>query len=89
MSDQPPLPSDWAAYLPLVTTLVRNLLAAAGGMGFTWALTVNASQIQMSVSAAMMVAAALWGAYQKIASLRALSKAAAQPAGIAPPKLPA
>lgn len=83
------LPSAWAAYLPLATSLVRTLLAAAGGVGFTWAMTVNADQVQMGVSAAMIAAAALWSFWQKIQSLRALRAAAAQPAGVPAPKLPA
>ena len=83
------IPSAWQAYLPLVTSLVRTLLAAAGGVGFTWALTVNADQVQMAASAAMLVAAGVWSFYQKVASLRALRKAAANPPGVTPPKLPA
>lgn len=82
MSDpyQPELPSAWAAYLPLITSLVRHLLGILGGAGFTWALTVNADQLQMAVSAAMMAAAAIWSFYQKIQSMRAARKAAAQSA---------
>lgn len=89
MSDVPALPSAWSAYLPLVTSLVRALLAAAGGAGFTWALAVNASQVQMAVTAAMMAAAAIWGFWQKIQATRALRKASVQPAGVPPPQLPA
>lgn len=83
------IPSAWQAYLPLVTSLVRTLLAAAGGVGFTWALTVNADQVQMAVSAAMLAAAGIWSCYQKIRALQALRKAAANPPGVTPPKLPA
>lgn len=86
---EPELPSAWSAYLPLVTSLVRTLLAAAGGVGFTWALTVNADQIQMAVSAAMMAAAALWSFWQKIQSMRALRRAAMNPPSAPTPKLPA
>lgn len=89
MSDVPALPSAWAAYLPLVTSLVRTLLAAAGGVGFTWALAVNADQLQMGVSAAMIAASGIWATYQKIQAMRALRRAADQPAGLAPPQLPA
>lgn len=87
--NEPTLPSAWSAYLPLVTALVRTLLGVAGGAGFTWALTVNADQVQMGVSAAMMAAAAIWSFWQKIQAMRALRRAAANPEGITPPKLPA
>lgn len=89
MSDLPSIPSAWQAYLPLVTSLVRTLLAAAGGVGFTWAYSVTADQVQMAVSAAMMVAAGVWSFYQKVQATRALRKAAANPPGVTPPKLPA
>lgn len=87
MDDQ--LPDTWAAYLPLVTSLVRTLLAAAGGVGVTWALAVNADQVQMAVSAAMIAAAALWSFWQKIQSMRALRQAAWNPPSAPTPKLPA
>jgi len=90
MSDDPTqLPSAWAAYLPLITTLVRTSLAVAGGVGFTWALTVNADQVQMGVSAAMILASAVWSFWQKVQAMRALRTAAASPAGTPAPKLPA
>ena len=87
MDDQ--LPSEWAAYLPLVTSLVRTILGVLGGAGFTWALTVNGDQLQMGVSAAMMTAAALWSFYQKIQAMRALRRAATAPQTTVTPKLPA
>lgn len=83
------LPSAWAAYLPLVTGLVRAILAAAGGAGFTWALAVNADQIQMAVSGAMILASALWSFWQKLQAMRALRRAATSPMTAPTPKLPA
>lgn len=83
------LPSGWDAYVPLVTSLVRHLLTVLGGAGFTWALTVNASQVQMGVSAAMVLVGGVWSIWQKIQSQRALQKAAAAPAMMPAPKLPA
>lgn len=83
------IPSAWAVYLPLIAALARTLLAAAGGVGFTWALTVNADQVQMAVSAAMAVAAAVWSLVQKVQATRALRIAAANPPGVTAPKLPA
>lgn len=65
-----PLPSGWSDYIPILTGFARAVLATLGGAGFTWALAVNASQIQMAVSAAMMLAAAGWSAWQKIDALR-------------------
>lgn len=79
----------WQAYLPLATALARHLLGAAGAAGFTWALSVTASQTEMAVSAAMMAAAGIWSFYQKVRATRALRAAAVAPAGAAPPKLPA
>lgn len=81
--------SAWSDYVPLVTTLLRQVLMAAGAAGFTWALTVNASQIQMAVSAALVVASAVWSFIQKIKAKHALRVAAASPATSAAPKLPA
>ena len=90
MSDNPGvMPDSWSVYVPLVTSLVRSLLGIAGGAGFTWALAVNASQVQMAVSAAMMAGAAIWSFWQKIQAQRALNKAAAAPAHTAPTTLPA
>ncbi len=89
MTDQPALPSAWQAYFPLVTSLVRTLLAVAGSAGFTWALSVTASQVEMAVSAAMILAAAVWSFWQKVEAMRALRRAAANPVGAAVPKLPA
>lgn len=78
------LPSGWAPYIPLVTAFARTVLTAAGGVGFTWALTVNADQIQMAVSAAAVVVGAGWSLWQKISAMRALAKAAASPPHVAP-----
>lgn len=80
---------DWTPYVPILTALVRTVLAALGGVGLTWALAVNANQVQMGVSAAMVVGAAGWAAWQKIAAVRALRIAAMQPASAPVPKLPA
>jgi ABC-type nickel/cobalt efflux system permease component RcnA len=83
------LPSAWEAYLPLVTSLVRTLLATAGGVGFTWAMSVTADQAEMAVSAAMIAAAAIWSFWQKVRAMQALRTAAENPPSITAPKLPA
>ncbi len=88
MTDKFEAPAEWAPYLPMVISFARTVLAALGGVGFTWALTVNGDQMQMAVTAAMMVAAAGWSLYQKIRAQRALRQAAAAPAGSPPPQLP-
>jgi len=92
MSDNPlasQIPPGLAAYLPIAAGAARTILAALGSAGFTWALAVNADQVQMAVSLAMVLAAALWSGWQKIKAMRALQTAAANPAGIPAPKLPA
>jgi ABC-type nickel/cobalt efflux system permease component RcnA len=88
-TDPDALPSAWQAYLPLVTSLVRSVLGVLGGAGFTWALTVNDSQLQMIVSALMVLAAAVWSFYQKLQAQRALREAAVAPASAPAPHLPA
>lgn len=76
MSDLPPVPDSWSVYVPILAGFARAVLAALGGVGFTWALAVNADQVQMGVSAAMMLAAAGWSAWQKIAAIRKAHQAA-------------
>lgn len=90
MSNLPPgaVPDDWGVYLPVFMGLLRTVLGVFGGAGFTWAVGVTDSQIQMVVSALMILAAAGWSAYQKISANRALRHAAAAPAGVAKPPLP-
>lgn len=82
------IPSAWSAYVPILTGLARGLLTMAGGLGFMHAQTVTASQVEMGVSAAMAVSGMVWGAWQKIATQRALHKAATNPAGMAAPAVP-
>lgn len=65
------IPSAWSAYVPILAGLGRGLLSALGGIGCTWAYTVNASEIQMGVSAALIVVSLIWTAVQKIQALRA------------------
>lgn len=89
MPEDSQITSGWAPYLPLIASLIRTLLTVAGGAGFTWALTVNADQIQMAVSSAAALAGAVWSIVQKIRAQRALQVAAANPATATPPKLPA
>lgn len=83
------LPQSWQDYVPFVTSVVRQLLTLAGGAGFTWALTVNASQVQMGVSAAMVATSVIWSQWQKLRAKQALRRAAAAPAMMPAPKLPA
>jgi len=87
--DTAKLPDTWQAYLPLATALARTLLATAGGVGFTWAQAVTADQVQMGVSAAMILAAGLWSLWQKIQAQRALRQASTNPISAPTPKLPA
>lgn len=92
MSDDPlasQIPSAWAVYVPIATGVARTLLAAAGSAGFTWAKAVTGDQVQMYVSLAMIVAAGVLSAWQKIKAARALRTAAANPPGMTAPKLPA
>lgn len=70
MTDMNQIPSAWSAYMPILAGLFRAVLAALGAAGFTWASAVTGSQIEMAVGVAMMLAAAVWSAYQKIVSLR-------------------
>ncbi len=58
-------------YLPIVAGVFRAVVSIASGFGFTWALTVNGSQVQMAATAAVGVAMVLWSAYQKVAAIRA------------------
>lgn len=83
------IPTDWVPYLPIAMSAVRGALYLAAGAGITHAQTVTASQLEMAVSAAMALAGLAWSVWQKIKATRALRIAAAQPAGITPPKLPA
>ena len=83
------IPPAWQVYVPIATALARGLLNVAGGIGFTWALTVNASELQMGVSAAMIVFSLLWSAWQKVQSARAINVAASNPKNAPAPKLPA
>lgn len=83
------LPKGWSVYVPLLTSLVRDVLTVLGAAGFTWALTVNASQIQMAVSVALILVSAGWSFVQKVRAQRALVVAAKMPPGLPAPKLPA
>jgi hypothetical protein len=65
------VPSAWSAYLPILAGLFRAVLAALGGLGFAWASAVTGSQIEMAAGAAMMLGAAGWSAWQKVAAIRA------------------
>jgi len=62
-------------YLPIVAGVFRGVVSLSSAFGFTWALTVNGSQIQMAATAAVGVAMVLWSAYQKITSVRAARRA--------------
>lgn len=81
-------PKEWAVYLPLVTDLLRKLLAIAGGLGFGWASFVSGSQVEMIASALLALVSVGWGFYQKVTAQRAISAAAANDPGMTPPRLP-
>ena len=83
------VPTAWQVYIPMLTSLARDALNLAGSAGFTWALTVNASQVQMGVCAAMIVASVVWGKIQKYQAQKAINTAAASPKNAPAPKLPA
>lgn len=82
------LPDTWTPYVPIVTSLVRALLNSLGGAGFTWALAVNDNHVQMVVSAAMVLTAAGWAAWQKVKAQRVINAAAHAPSTSVPPALP-
>lgn len=82
------MPDTWTPYVPIIASLARTVLGSLGGAGFTWALAVNADQVQMAVSAAMVLAAAAWAAWQKVKAQRALNAAARSPSMSVPPALP-
>lgn len=88
MSDLPQIPSAWEDYRPLITKLVRHALGAAGGAGLGWANGVTGSQVEMAVSLIMIAASGLWSLWQGVATKRALRVAAANPAGMPPPRVP-
>ncbi|HEX5321656.1 MAG TPA: hypothetical protein VFW46_21030 [Stellaceae bacterium] len=84
-----PIPAGWQVYVPMLTSLIRDILNILGAGGFTWALTVNGSQVQMAVSVALVLVASVWGKIQKAQANRALEVAANNPKGAPAPKLPA
>lgn len=65
------IPSAWNAYLPILAGFFRAVLAALGGIGITWASAVTGSQIEMAAGAALMIVAAGWSFWQKVAAMRA------------------
>lgn len=71
------LPSGWSIYGPILSGVVRAVLAALGGFGLAWAQNVSGSQIEMSVSAILMIAAAGWSIWQKIQAHRVAMRQAA------------
>lgn len=78
MSDQVIVqpPSAWAEYSPIITGLIRTVLAALGAAGFTWAQSVTGSQVEMMVSAALVLIAGGWSVWQKIDAVRQARKLA-------------
>lgn len=89
MSEKIALPESWKDYIPLVTSLVRWFLAAAGSAGVMWAQTVTADQTTQIVGILMMAASGVWSIVQKFQAAKALRVAAANPAGATAPNLPA
>jgi hypothetical protein len=82
------IPPAWEIYLPHIASLVRLTLSVLGSAGFTRALTVTASEIEMAVSIGMILVAGIWGLIQKSRADRALQQAAASPGGSVAPRLP-
>jgi hypothetical protein len=82
------VPTAWQVYIPMLTSLARDGLNLAGTAGFTWALGVNGSQVEMAVSAVLIVTGVVWGKIQKWQAQKALNVAAASPAGTTAPALP-
>lgn len=77
MMDIEPTPDEWKVYVPILTGFLRAVLAALGAANFTWAQAVSADQIQMIVGVVLMVVAAVWSAWQKIAAVRTARRQAA------------
>jgi hypothetical protein len=96
------LPSAWQAYGPILAGVIRALLAAAGAAGFMWAQTVTGDQVEAVVGALVIVAAAVWSAWQKIKQIRDArrlataaavqsahaTQAAGEPVAVIPPSPP-
>lgn len=77
MSDAELVPSTPnPSYVAIAAGVIRGLLQIASGVGFAWALTVNASQIQMAATALVMLLTLVWSVWQKIAQARAQHAAA-------------
>lgn len=83
------MPTDEnTALIPIVAGMVRQIGAAASGLGFGWGVFVSGDKATMIASAGVGIATAVWSAYQKIKSIVALRRAAAAPAGSVAPSLP-
>jgi hypothetical protein len=57
----------WAVYVPIITGLLRTVMAAMGG---DWALSANSSQVQSVAGAIVVLLAAGWSAWHKIDAAR-------------------
>lgn len=83
------VPSTWQPYVPLIASLLRDVLKIGGAFGLTWSATVTDSQIT-TISSALAVAVGVgWSLIQKRRADAALKVAAENPAGLPAPKLPA
>jgi hypothetical protein len=76
-------------YVQIAAGVIRGLLQIASGVGFTWALTVNGSQVQMAATAAVMTGTLIWSAWQKFSAARKLHQAALASASKRKPVEPA
>lgn len=83
------VPTAWQLYIPMLTSLARDCLTAAGTFGWTWALGVTGSQVEMGVSVILICISVVWGKVQKYRAQQALNVAASRPAGAQPTSLPA
>ena len=88
MSDDYTVPPGWTPYIPILTGVIRALLAFVGGLGFAWANAVSGSQIEMIASSIMLLAAIAWTAIQKVQTIRKLQKAAVSKPSTVTPTVP-
>lgn len=89
MSYQFPVPTPLIPWVPLITNAARDILKIAGAGGLTWAQTVSDSDLTRAISASLLAVGMAWGYWQKWQTSKALSKAAAAPAGTPAPTTPA
>lgn len=66
-----------SAWMPILLGQARGVLGALGGLGIGWAKGVTGDQVTLYVSAALIVVALVWSAWQKVYAIIAKYKAQA------------